>query len=256
MNVGFAGAGNMAAAMARGWAAGDGGPEAMLFSDAGSGRAEALAEELGGEARANLAELGRDSDLVVLAVKPAALEPAAEALGSATTAVLSVLGATPVARLRKVFPDAPLFRAMPNLAVEVRRGLICHTPPEGASDELSREVLALLGLLGRTVELEERLLDPATAVMGCSPAYFALVAEVLADAGAREGLDEELSRELVLEALAGTAQLLETRHPASLRAAVASPGGSTEAGLEALDRGGATKAFEHAVRASMERMRP
>ena len=88
----------------------------------------------------------------------------------------------------------------------MRRGLICHTPPEGASDELSREVLALLGLLGRTVELEERLLDPATAVMGCSPAYFALIAEVLADAGAREGLDEELSRELVLEALAGTAR--------------------------------------------------
>jgi pyrroline-5-carboxylate reductase len=255
MNIGFAGAGNMAAAMARGWAAGDGGPEAMLFADAGSGRAAALAEELGGEARANLSELGRDSDLVVLAVKPTALEPAAEALGATTPAVLSVLGATPVARLRQVFPDAPLFRAMPNLAVEVRRGLICHTPPEGAPDELSRQVLALLGLLGRTVELEEPLLDPATAVMGCSPAYFALIVEVLADAGAREGLDEELSRELVLEALAGTAQLLESRHPASLRAAVASPGGSTEAGLEALDRGGATKAFEQAVQASMERMR-
>ena len=92
--------------------------------------------------------------------------------------------------------------------------------------------------------------------MGCSPAYFALVVEVLADAGAREGLDDELSRELVLEALAGTAQLLEIHHPASLRRAVASPGGSTEAGLEELDRGGATKAFERAVLASMERMRP
>jgi pyrroline-5-carboxylate reductase len=244
----------MAAAMARGWGAGEGGPETMLFSDAGSGRAAALAEELGGEARANLAELGRGSDMVVLAVKPAALEHAAEALEGTAPAVLSVLGATPLARLREAFPDVPLIRAMPNIAVEVRRGLICHTRPE--SDELSREMLALLGLLGRTVELDERLLDPATAVMGCSPAYFALIAEVLAEAGAREGLDDELSRELVLEALAGTAQLLETRHPASLRAAVASPGGSTEAGLEALDRGGATKAFELAVQASMERMRP
>jgi pyrroline-5-carboxylate reductase len=256
MKVGFAGAGNMAAALARGWAAGDGGPEAMLFSDAGSGRAAALAEELGGATRSDLAELGADSDLVVLAVKPAALGQAAEALGGSAPAVLSVLGATPVARLRQVFPDPPLYRVMPNLAVEVRRGLICHTQPDGAPDELSREVLRLLGVLGRTVELEERLLDPATAVMGCSPAYFALIAEVLAAAGAREGLDDELSRELVLEALAGTAQLLETRHPASLRRAVASPGGSTEAGLEALDRGGATKAFERAVQASMERMRP
>src|SRR5436190_16951249 len=188
MKVGFAGAGNMAAALARGWAAGDGGPDAMLFSDAGSGRAAALASELGGEARANLGELGTDSDLVVLAVKPAALEQAAGALGGAA-AVLSVLGATAVARLRRFFPAQPLFRAMPNLAVEVRRGLICHTQPEGASDELSREVLELLGVLGRTVELEERLLDPATAGMGCSPAFFALLAEVLAEVGVREGSD-------------------------------------------------------------------
>jgi pyrroline-5-carboxylate reductase len=255
MKVGFAGSGNMAAAMARGWAAGEGGPEAMLFSDAGSGRAASLAEELGGDARASLAELASDSDLIVLAVKPSALRQATEALGGAAAAVVSVLGATPLARLGEAFPDTPLFRAMPNLAVEVRRGLICHAPPQNASAELSHEVLALLGLLGRTVELEEGLLDAATAVMGCSPAYFALVVEVLADAGAREGLDDELSRQLVLEALAGTAQLLETRHPASLRRAVASPGGSTEAGLAELDRGGATKALERAVLASMERMR-
>ena len=170
--------------------------------------------------------------------------------------MVSVVGATPLARLSEALPDTPLVRAMPNLAVEVRRGLICHAPPQNAPDELSHEVLALLGLLGRTVEIEEGLLDAATAVMGCSPAYFALVVEVLADAGAREGLDDELSRELVLEALAGTAQLLEIHHPASLRRAVASPGGSTEAGLEELDRGGATKAFERAVLASMERMRP
>jgi pyrroline-5-carboxylate reductase len=248
----------MAAAMARGWAAAqsEGGPEAMLFSDAGSGRAASLAEELGGEAREDLAELARDSDLVVLAVKPAALQEAAVALGGAAPAILSVLGATPVARLREAFPGTPLVRAMPNLGVEVRRGVICHTPPENASEGLAREILSLLGLLGRMVELEEELLDPATAVMGCSPAYFALIAEVLAGAGARRGLDEELSRELVLETLAGTAQLLETRHPASLRRAVASPGGSTEAGLEALDRNGATQAFESAVQESMERMRP
>jgi pyrroline-5-carboxylate reductase len=255
MKVGFAGAGNMAAAMARGWAAGEDGPEAMLFSDAGSGRAASLAAELGGEARAQLAELASDSDLVVLAMKPGALQDAAAELKGSAPAVVSVLGATPLARLRRAFPDIPLYRAMPNLAVEVRRGLICHAPPDSALHELSREVLRLLGMLGRTVELEERLMEPATAVMGCSPAYFALVVEVLAEAGEHEGLDGELSRELVLEALAGTAALLETRHPASLRAAVASPGGSTEAGLEALDRSGVTQAFERAVQASMERMR-
>ena len=133
----------MAAAMARGWAAGEGGPEAMLFSDAGSGRAASLAEELGGEARANLAELGRDSDLVVLAVKPSALRQATEALGGAAPAVVSVVGATPLARLSEALPDTPLVRAMPNLAVEVRRGLICHAPPYGtALDRVSPGVHA------------------------------------------------------------------------------------------------------------------
>src|SRR5438034_8637395 len=109
MRIGFAGAGNMAAAMARGWSAGQDGPEAMLFSDAGSGRAASLAAELGGEVRAKLAELASESDLVVLAVKPGALEQAAGELEGSAPAVLSVLGATPMARLRQVFPDIPLY---------------------------------------------------------------------------------------------------------------------------------------------------
>jgi pyrroline-5-carboxylate reductase len=92
-------------------------------------------------------------------------------------------------------------------------------------------------------------------VMGCAPAYLALAVEALADAGAADGLDPELARELVVETTGGTAELLRLRHPADVRRAVASPGGSTEAGLEALDREGARQAFEAAVRASLERMR-
>jgi pyrroline-5-carboxylate reductase len=91
--------------------------------------------------------------------------------------------------------------------------------------------------------------------MGCSPAYLALAIEAIADAGAADGLDAGLARELVVETAVGTAELLRTHDPAALRRAVASPGGSTEAGLEALDREGAREAFEAAVRASLERMR-
>ncbi len=105
------------------------------------------------------------------------------------------------------------------------------------------------------VELPDAQFDAATAVMGCAPAYLALAVEAIADAGAADGLDEELARELVVETTAGTAELLRVRHPADVRKAVASPGGSTEAGLEALDREGAREAFEAAVRASLERMR-
>ena len=113
----------------------------------------------------------------------------------------------------------------------------------------------MLEVLGHVVELPDEEFDAATAVMSCAPAYLALAVEAIADAGAAAGLDDELARELVVETTAGTAELLRERHPADVRKAVASPGGSTEAGLEALDREGVREAFEAAVRASLERMR-
>ncbi len=138
---------------------------------------------------------------------------------------------------------------MPNVGVEVRRGVLC------VAGEMDAELEAMLEGLGHVVELPDSQFDAATAVMGCAPAYLALAVEAIADAGAADGLDEELARELVVETTAGTAELLRVRHPADVRKAVASPGGSTEAGLEALDREGAREAFEAAVRASLERMR-
>jgi pyrroline-5-carboxylate reductase len=121
--------------------------------------------------------------------------------------------------------------------------------------EADSYVLGLLGTLGHVVKLPDSQFDAATAVMGCAPAYLALAVEAIADAGAADGLDAELARELVVETTVGTAELLRRQHPADVRKAVASPGGSTEAGLEALDREGASEAFAAAVRASLERMR-
>lgn len=220
----------------------------MLFTDSGSGRAAALAEELGGEAVNSNVELAQRADLVVLAVKPAKLGEAAAELSAAKT-VVSLLGATSLQTVQGAFPGAEVIRAMPNVAVEVRRGVLCVAGGESA------ETRSLLELLGHVVELPDSQFDAATAVMGCAPAYLALAVEALADAGADAGLDAELARELVVETTAGTAELLRERHPADVRKAVASPGGSTEAGLEALDREGARDAFTAAVRASLERMR-
>jgi pyrroline-5-carboxylate reductase len=244
MVVGFVGSGSMAAAMARGWA---GELEGMLFSDSGSGRARRLAEELGGEAVAN-EEIAQRADLVVLAVKPNKLQEVAPRLEGAQR-VVSVLAAVPLARLREAFSGAEVLRAMPNVGVEVRKGVLCVA---GDADE---EVRAKLALLGHVVEIPDSDFDEATAIMGCAPAYLALAVEALADAGARAGLDPELARELVVETTAGTAELLRVRHPADVRKAVASPGGATEVGLEALDREGARGAFEAAVEASLRRMR-
>jgi pyrroline-5-carboxylate reductase len=245
MIVGFCGSGNMAAAMARGLR---GAVDGMLFTDSGSGRRAELAAELGGEALESNRELAERADVVVLAVKPARLGEVAAELADAGV-VVSLLGATSLDRLREALPGADLIRAMPNVGVEVRQGVLCVA---GSGHAGAR---ALLERLGHVVDLADEQFDAATAVMGCSPAYLALVAEAIADAGAADGLDPALSRELVVETAVGTAELLRSRGPEALRAAVASPGGSTEAGLEALDREGAREAFEAAVRASLERMR-
>lgn len=244
MIIGFCGSGNMAAAMARGWA---GESLRMLFADSGSGRAEELAREVGGEAVRSNRELAEAADVVVLAVKPAKLDEVAQELSSAKV-VVTLLGATSTEKVAAAFPGAEVLRVMPNVGVEVRRGVLCVAGGENL------EVRRLLETLGRVVELPDEAFDAATAMIGCAPAYLALAVEAIADAGVRGGLDQELARELVVETTAGTAELLRLRHPADVREAVASPGGSTEAGLEVLDREGVREAFEAAVRASLERM--
>jgi pyrroline-5-carboxylate reductase len=235
----------MAAALAKGWT---GQWEQMLFFDPDSDKAHKLAGELGGVAVDSNGELAERADVVVVAVKPDALQQAAGELAGAR-AVISILGATPLDEVEAAFPEAEVGRVMPNLAVEVGGGVLC------AAGEFSPEAREKLGLLGSVVELPDSQFDVATALMGCSPAYFALVAEALVEAGVDAGLEEGLAEKMVIEAAAGTGSLMRIRRPADLRVAVTSPGGSTEAGLEALEREGAKEAFRAAVRASLERMR-
>jgi pyrroline-5-carboxylate reductase len=256
MRVGFAGAGNMAAALARGWAGVEGGPEAMLFSDAGSGRAATLAAATGGEAVDSLRELAQRSDAVVLAMKPSALETAAEMLGGEAKAIVSVLGATPVGRLRELFGDVPVVRTMPTVAVEIQSGVVCHAPIDPRRDgAVGARLLDLFDEISHLVEVPDELMDAATAIMGCTPAYLAVVVQTLAEAGAEEGIDPGLAYDLVLDSFAGTIEVLRRYDPIEVRRAVASPGGSTEAGLEALADAGAADAFREAVAASLTRMR-
>jgi pyrroline-5-carboxylate reductase len=245
MIIGFCGSGNMAAAIARGWAGHWG---QMLFFDAEADKARKLADELGGEAVGSNEELAERADVVLLAVKPAALGQAAGELAGARS-VVSILGATSLEMIEAAFPNAEVGRAMPNVAVEVGGGVLC------IAGEFSPEVREKLCVLGSVIELPDSQFDVATALMACSPAYFALVAEALVEAGVNAGLGEKLAEKMVIEAAAGTGSLMRIRRPADLRVAVTSPGGSTEAGLEALEREGARAAFEAAVRASLERMR-
>ena len=254
MIVGFIGSGNMAAAMARGWAAGSpDSPSRMLFTDAGSGRARILAEETGGEAMASNEELVDASDAVVLAFSPGQLDEIAPAIESPDL-VLSLLGATPLSLLTAAFPGVDVLRLMPNLGVEVGKGVICVAEGGVEAGTKRSDVFRSLAALGEVIELEDGLMDAATAMMGCSPAYFAEVAQALADVGSGRGLDPEVALRMVSLSMAGTADLLARRTPFEISTEVAHPGGSTEAGLEALEGAGGPEAFRSAGEASLDRM--
>ena len=233
----------MARALARGWG------DPVLCSDSGSGRAAALARELGGEALDSNLAVAQRADLIVLCHKPAQLKIVAKELAGHVSAVASVLGATSIFQLQSAYAGVPVFRLMPNTAVAVRRGIVCYAPAAGVDPSLEAEVVARFGRLGSVVELEERLIDAATAVMGVGPAYQALLAEAQVDAAVRHGLNPVLAARLVVETMAGSAALLSARDYDTLavRREVNSPGGSTARGLRALEQAGVRGAFQSAI---------
>jgi pyrroline-5-carboxylate reductase len=250
MRVGLIGAGNMARAMARGWG------DPVLCSDSGSGRAAALAAELGGRAASNI-EVAQASDLVVLCHKPAQLKRVANEIASHCKAVASVLGGVRRGELYDAYHGTPVFALMPNTPVEVGRGVTLYAPRGereaerwGAVDAaLELDVLALFRRLGTVMEVEERLMGVAAAVMSVGPAYQALLAEAQVDAAVRHGLAPRIASELVVATMSGSAALIEARgyDTLTVRREVTSPGGSTARGLDALERAGVRTAFADAI---------
>jgi len=253
MQIGLIGSGNMARALARGWG------EPVLCSDAGSGRARALAAEVGGEEMETNLQLAQRADLVVLCHKPYQLDQVAHEIAGAAKAVASVVGATSSDRLQAAYPETPVFALMPNTPVEVRRGVILYAerrPQAWAAphEPLEPQVLELFGRLGEIVRLPEALLPVAAALMSVGPAYQALVAEAQVDAGVRRGLPAALASRLVVETMAGTAMLLRERGHDTLavRREVTSPGGTTARGLAALEDRGLRSAFHAAIDAVLD----
>jgi len=256
MRIGLIGSGNMARALARGWG------EPVLCSDAGSGRARALADELGGTACATNLEVAERAELVVLCHKPQQLNRVAREIGGVAKVIASVLGGTSIGRLQAAYPGTPVFVLMPNTPVEVRRGVILlaepHESEAGAAalpgPEIASQVLDIFGRLGALVRLPEPLLPAAAALMSVGPAYQALVAEAQVDAGVRRGPSAPLASRLVAETMAGTAALLDRRAHDTLavRREVTSPGGTTARGLAALEAGGVRNAFNAAIDAVLD----
>jgi pyrroline-5-carboxylate reductase len=248
MQIGLIGCGNMARALARGWG------RPLLCTDPVAERASALAAEVGGEALATNAEVAERADLVVLCHKPAQLEDVAREVAPDAKAVASILAAVPLESLRGAYPGRPVYRFIPSLPVEVRQGAVVQAADasaDGAGQDpaLDGAVSELFAELGTLVELPDGLVDVAMGLMSCGPAYVALVAEAQVDAGVRRGIPAAQGAELVVQTLAGTAELLRRRghDMVAVRREVTSPGGLTARGLDALERAGLRSAFSEAL---------
>jgi pyrroline-5-carboxylate reductase len=249
MNVGLIGSGNMARALARGWG------RPVLCSDPLAERAAALVAEVGGEALQTNAEVAQRADLVVLCHKPAQLDDVARELAPHARAIASILAATPLSALHGAYPGQRVYRFIPSLPVEVRQGAVVQASDPEQESDLTGDVAAdarvreLFAELGTLVVLPDALIDVAMGLMSCAPAYVALVAEAQIDAGVRHGIPAAQGAELVVQTLAGTAELLRRRanDTQAVRREVASPGGVTARGLDALERAGLRAAFSDAL---------
>lgn len=194
---------------------------------------------------------------VVLAVKPQQLGEAAAGLAPHVdrALLLSVLAGAPVATLEAALPGARVVRAIPNTAVRVRRGVTLLIATAAApADRAAAETL--MGALGETHWIEEGQADLATALTASAPAFLFRFIEALAAAGEAGGMAPAMARALALQTVAGAAALAAAtaRTPAELRLEVTSPNGMTQAGLAALDAGGAfTRLIEDSLRAAARR---
>jgi pyrroline-5-carboxylate reductase len=251
MKLGLIGAGNMASALARGIG------EPVLVYDVDEAKARALAGELGGEAVGSNAELAERADALVLCHKPKQLEEVASQVDGRARVVVSI-SATTTERIGAAYPAASIYRFIPNIPAEVKRGVLCYVAGPLAEQGPEDEVLELMGRVGTVIRLDdEPLIEPAMALMACGPGFLALVAEAFAEAGAAHGLDPDDAMRMVVETMGGTADYLAQHgyDGPALRKRVATPGGTTERGLIALEEAGLRDVARAAVDAVVEATR-
>jgi len=236
-------------------------PDEIIATGRRQERISELAERHGVTTTLSNGEAVAGAALVVIAVKPQDFDTLLGEIGpllSPEQTVLSVAAAIPTAAIeQRLAPNVPVVRAMPNAPSTVHEGMTGVCAGAHASDEDLALAEELLSHLGAVVRVPERYMDAVTAVSGSGPAYFALLAEAMIEAGILLGLAREVSTQLVVQTMLGTATLLKEKrmHPVELREAVTSPGGTTTRAIRELEQAGVRAAFLNAIQAAMERSR-
>jgi pyrroline-5-carboxylate reductase len=207
------------------------------------------------------AEAVSGATVVVVSVKPQDIDILLGEVGgliSTDQTVLSIAAAIPTSAIEaRLARGVPVVRAMPNTPSTVHEGIAGLCAGAHAADEHLERAEEVLRHLGYVVRVPERAMDAVTAVSGSGPAYFALLAEAMIEAGILLGLSREISTQLVIQTMLGTAKQLrdEHIHPVELREMVTSPGGTTIAAIRELESAGVRAAFLNAIQAAMERSR-
>jgi pyrroline-5-carboxylate reductase len=257
--IGFIGAGQMAKALAAGFVKAKlVPPERILAADPLPAAQDAFAEAVPGtRVLADNASVAKGADVVFLATKPQQIAEALAPLAAATAdkLVVSIAAGVKLAKLDAALPRARLVRVMPNMPCLIGQSASAYCLGPRATSEDGRLVQTLLSAVGLALAVEEPLLDAVTGLSGSGPAFAYVIIEALADGGVRMGLKRDVALALAAQTLRGAAQMiLETgEHPAVLKDRVASPGGTTIAGLEALEAGGLRGTLMAAVEAATHR---
>ena len=222
-------------------------------------RVDELSERYGVRATTSNAEAVSGAAIVVVAVKPQDIEVLLGEIGGLLAedqTVLSIAAAIPTSLIEgHLLARVPVVRAMPNTPSTVHEGIAGVAGGAHAAEEHLAAASEVLSHLGRVVRVPESQMDAVTAVSGSGPAYFALLAEAMIEAGILLGLSREISTQLVVQTMLGTAkQLRDTHtHPVELREMVTSPGGTTIAAIRVLEMAGVRAAFLNAIQAAMDR---
>ncbi len=258
--IGFIGSGQMATAMAQGWARAKlVPPENLVASDPVPEAREHFVHVTGGRATPENQQVVVESDVVILAVKPQQMASVAAGLQSPARAdklFVSIAAGTRMAAIAQALGDgARLVRVMPNTPCLVGQGAFGYCLGEAATDQDGRLVGELLSAIGVAYRVEEKLMDAITGLSGSGPAFVYVIIEAMADAGVKMGLTRQVALGLAAQTVRGAGEMVLStgEHPGVLKDRVTSPAGTTITGLAAIEAGGLRTALISAVEAATRR---
>ena len=258
--LGVIGAGKMGSALIRGiLKAGVLSPDKITASDVDPVLLASLKQDTGIKTTSDNSIVVKSAEIILLALKPDMIRPVLQEVKGLLTKdhlIVSIAAGVPIKAIEEAAGlDARIVRVMPNTPALIGQGAAAFSPGKRATKEDVENVKAILDAVGVSIELSEKHLDAVTGLSGSGPAFVFMVIEALADGGVKMGLPRAVAMLLAAQTVAGAAKMvLETKkHPGELKDQVASPGGTTIAGISALERGGLRATLIEAVEAATKR---